>query len=157
MVIEEIDFRILICLWVLMGTLTAWLASKKGRRPRVWFFIGVFFGLLALAILVFMPKIVDAGDVDIKENPQENSKENSLPLEPEICDPQLSSKEWHYIDGDHQKCDPVNFKSLKKLWDEGIVTEETFLWMDDMKDWEKCKKLPGLQKLLHEEPPPTTH
>jgi MFS family permease len=45
---------------LVFGGAAGLLATRKGRRPHVWFGIGVLFGLIGFLVLVFMPTIEDA-------------------------------------------------------------------------------------------------
>ena len=38
-----------------LGLMIAFLAHQRGRRPLVWFIIGVFFGIFSLPVLLLLP------------------------------------------------------------------------------------------------------
>lgn len=42
--------------WLLCAGLTAWIASRKGRNPILWFVIGLFGNLVALIIVALLPR-----------------------------------------------------------------------------------------------------
>ena len=42
---------------LLLAIVVAMLAQQRGRRPLLWFVIGVFFGVLCLPVLAFIPDL----------------------------------------------------------------------------------------------------
>jgi len=45
-----------IVFWVIFVVLTAWLAAKKGYSPAVWTVIAIFFTLIALIVMLVLPR-----------------------------------------------------------------------------------------------------
>jgi len=43
--------ELILAVWLVCGILCAVLAGSKGRSRVGWFFAGIFFGLIALAVL----------------------------------------------------------------------------------------------------------
>jgi len=58
---------IYLCLWLGPALLTGWLAAERGRSPRLWFALGLLFGLFALLAVGLAPRTerpVDGGDFE---------------------------------------------------------------------------------------------
>ena len=80
-----IQFILLMLSWILVGWACAVLAEKKGRDPIIWFYLGVFFSLIAIVILYFLP----AGKPKV-------IKREAVTLPP----PTQAKEPWFYLDKD---------------------------------------------------------
>jgi len=112
---------VLIC-WTLIGLATAYLAKKRGRNPYAWFFIGYFLALLGLFLVLILPKV----------------KEKK---EPSKTPPVITDTLWYYLDKDHKQHGPVSQIWLDKEIAERRLDENTYVWNENLKDWEKVKDL----------------
>ena len=104
----------------LIGTLSAYLAHKRGRNPYAWFFIGVFFGLLGMIAIFFAPS-------------QKNPKPVPQTSEPTLVGP--TDRLWYYLDETHQQIGPMSFDALNKSWKLGKVPPSSYLWNESLPDW----------------------
>jgi hypothetical protein len=50
------EIIILLVIWVGLVALTAWLAAKKGYGPAPWTIIAIFFPLIALIVVLVLPR-----------------------------------------------------------------------------------------------------
>ncbi len=46
--------------WIVFVALTAWLAAKKGYNPALWTIIAIFFPLIALIVVLVLPRRAQA-------------------------------------------------------------------------------------------------
>ena len=49
--------ELVILIVLALGFIAAWIAHTKGRNVGVWFVLGCLFGILALPIIVCLPKL----------------------------------------------------------------------------------------------------
>lgn len=54
-------------LYICLGMLTAYLATKKNRNPIGWFLAGMFFGIFAVIFLLILPPLSFTQDDDSSE------------------------------------------------------------------------------------------
>jgi len=127
----------LILLWLFFGFLAAFLAKRQKRNPRLWFFIGLAFGLLGVLSLFILPK----------KQPKQTTP---LQPSPQILPPPEVHQLWYYIDALKKPQGPVNFRELKNLWQTSILTERSYLFSDGMEQWKKMEEFPDLVKELNQ-------
>lgn len=127
----------------MIGTATAYFANQRGRDPIVWFMVGMLLGLFGLVLLFLLPP-VSAEEAAAKE--MEDLAGESKP--PEIKFPVAQHdyliKEWFYYDQHKERQGPVKFEVLKKLWEDGNIDEETFVWAEGMANWVKIEEVQNL-------------
>lgn len=137
--------------FVFIGTLTAYIAhSKRGRKPIPWFFLGFFFGLLALLILFCIPKkqSLSLEPILLKGN-------ISHPLTPTTPTIQIESlpmirEFWYFLDQDHKQVGPVSFQGLKNNYLEGKISNSSYVWNGQLDNWERLEALPEYLSLIEE-------
>ncbi|MBS0626147.1 MAG: DUF4339 domain-containing protein [Verrucomicrobia bacterium] len=105
----------------LIGTLSAYMAHRRGKNPYIWFSIGALFGLLGVMAIFFTSKKPEPKPVPVK------------PPEPTLAGP--SDKFWYYLDPDHQQMGPLSLDALKRTWKEGKINDSTYVWHEDLSDW----------------------
>ncbi len=111
------------------GLISSFVAGRQKRNAYLWFLIGSLFGAFGLGCLFFFRK---------KTAP-------TAPPKPEpVKDQPLTY--WYYL-SDTTRLGPMSFDALKKSFYEDKVTEETYVWNEDMLDWAKLKTLPIHQQL----------
>jgi hypothetical protein len=81
-------------LWLILGSTCGLIAHKRGRNLYLWFFVGLFFGLLGLLTLLFVTR---------KRRVTENTTVTVTNLEPvkPLPLPEEAQKFWYYLDKDH--------------------------------------------------------
>jgi len=127
----------LLLVWLTFGYLSAHFAQKRGRNPGAWFFLGVLFGLIALAALFLLPPL--------------NQKGEELPAEPRSLAPPERPPlpdQWYYLDLKRQQRGPLSLEDLAVARDDGAVRPDTFLWTEGMESWQRLSELPDLREHL---------
>lgn len=146
-----------IIFWLLIGAATAYFAQQRGRDPFMWFLIGIFLGLLGLLLLFLLP-VTDktpesvSGGADRPLQPQEPSKEAVL----SVKNHDYLIRDWFYLDAEVKQQGPMTFDGLKRLWQEGKVGPDSFVWCDGMEGWKKIEELLDLKEGLVENIYPTS-
>ncbi len=109
----------------ILGIIAANIAVKKGKNPYLWFSIGLLFGLLGVFILYFFnkPPPVQAPTQPLKVAP------TSLTL-------------WYYLNKEHQQCGPITFMALKNELQAGELPPSTYVWSEELDNWQQIKDLP---------------
>ena len=100
-------------------------ASKRGRDPYIWFFLGFIFGLFGLIALFILP--------DIKK-----ITSPSLPPKQQKYSPILY-QEWFYIDSNKEQQPPITFEKLKTMWNDGTLKSSSYVWTKGMDNWKQIK------------------
>lgn len=135
-----------IMLWLMIGSATAYFANQRGRDPLVWFMVGMLIGLLGLLLLFLLPPVTE------EDVPHEGEEELSLDSK---TDPTTDAKphdylvkDWYYYDREKNRQGPIRFDALKKLWQAGDLSEETYIWSEGMTEWKKIEEVPNLHTHL---------
>jgi hypothetical protein len=143
---------------LLFGGMSAYLASIKGRRPHIWFITGFLLGIIGFIILLFLPSVKDRTSEappsmanfyeaipPALDKDEEELERTLTPVEI------LQTSSWYYLDEAHQQIGPIDFEKLAQLWEEQKISDTTYLWTEDMTDWQHVSELPALQQLLNGE------
>ena len=132
---------------LIISSLTAYYAEKKGRSPLGWFILGILFSILAPLILYFLPSLK-------KESENNQIKPPSTPPASTLQSPILpEDKLWFYLDKDHNQYGPVSIIALKELWDHGQLEITSYVWTEGMEKWHRVEHLEGLKQALHKPSP----
>lgn len=128
---------------IVFSLLLAWTcghyAKRRGRNPTTWFVAGAFFGIFALIALFFFP----------------TRKSNTKPVsaEPIVKGPSLTAtcpvqaqRLWYYLNDSKEQFGPMSFNALSKAWLDGSVREQTFVWNEEMENWQPLKEVITLQQ-----------
>lgn len=57
------------------------------------------------------------------------------------------ARAWYFADHEGRQ-GPVSLPILRTLWEQGTVTQETYVWADGMADWAPVARVAGLQDAL---------
>ena len=133
----------LVLISLLSGAIGATLALRRGRSPWAWFFIGLFFGLIGVLFIFFLPQLKD-GKAITRKMPSVLDDTHTTATTEKVTDPML----WHYLDATHQPQEPVSFEALSALWSEGKISGKTYVWTKGMSEWKEIEGLPELQSRL---------
>lgn len=134
------EILIVVLSWLLFGGAASYFASQRGRDPFAWFIIGMLLGILGLLLLFLLPPI--------KSEESEKGEEHiQLPSNPEASSP-YRLKEWFYLDDGRKQLGPFTFSMLKRIWDQGKISTQTFVWADGMDAWKRIDEVPDLQEAL---------
>ncbi|NGX45262.1 MAG: hypothetical protein K940chlam2_00407 [Chlamydiae bacterium] len=124
-----------VAMWLLFGSLTAYLAQRRGKNPYLWFFIGMLLGIMGLLILIFMPKL------RLKK-----AQKDPIPTVDVTPEPP-KEKLWYYLDSDNKQFGPMAFEELMRAYHEATVGTETYVWNEDLEDWKHFKDFLGEESL----------
>lgn len=114
----------LMCLWLIQGAISARLARRKGRNPYLWFTLGCFFGLLGILAIVFMKPV---------------SRMRMLMPQAPIT-PRLPHFIWYYLDEASKQQGPLSSSALESAFREGKIQSTTYVWREEMPEWERFEK-----------------
>jgi hypothetical protein len=110
------------------------LAATRGRNPTIWFIAGLFFGLFALLLLLVLPsrrrKVILANQKPPVSQP-------TLAL----LDTNHIGKLWYFLDSEKQQFGPMSFDALSRAWREGKVGEQTYVWNEEMENWQRFQEV----------------
>jgi hypothetical protein len=126
-------------IWLLIGGATAYFAQQRGRDPFIWFMIGMFLGLLGLLLVFLLPSLEEPDQE--AEGHEEHLVESQVPAKTH----DYLIKDWFYLDALRQQQGPMRFEILKKIWEQGSISENSYVWCEGMKQWEKIENLPDLK------------
>ena len=121
---------LLIVCSTLHGYLCSYVAAKKGKNQRLWFMMGVLFGLLGLLMLALLPKKEKTLETVEKEPPADT------PQFITACPTQIK-KFWYYLDEKQTQCGPMSFDALTKAWEKGDLDTQTFVWNEEFDQWKR--------------------
>lgn len=99
---------------LVMGSITAYLAKRRGRDPVKWFFVGFFFGIFGLIALFFMKPV------------------EALEPAPRALPTIEQPKQWYYLDAAHNTLGPITHDELQSF-----ATPKTYVWKQGMTDWKR--------------------
>ena len=121
------------------ASLCAYSARKRGRRPIIWFFLGITFGFLGLLALYLLPSKKASAPSPLSPSP----KAPAL-----LQKPEEPLQLWHYLDHSAKPQGPMSTEGLRNAWIHRTIVPSTYVWTDSMKNWEKIENLPDLEKQL---------
>ena len=128
-----------IAIALMMGSLSAYFAMRRGRSPAVWFCVGMLFGALGVLALFLFPASRSRVQ-KVRREPQVScvayqSPEESVPSE------NVSHELWYYLDKAHVQFGPVSIEALRQLLQSGAITSQNFVWKEGMIEWKKIEDL----------------
>jgi len=124
------------------------LAKKKERNEKLWAMLGLFFGAIALLIIVFLPKKQHTITTAVQETSGSNASIKSeatqpfdsedgyeLPKAPRI--PGSKSLNWYYINAkkDDEIKGPFSINTLRKEIFDNKLDGSTYIWCEELEDW----------------------
>lgn len=125
--------------WLAMGLATAYFANQRGRDPFVWFVLGMLLGVFGLLLLLMLPPVKEEEAVQEAEYVFHDKKEE-LPTQSHS----FMLQDWYYYDRERRQQGPVRYDSLRDLWQEGKIDEETFVWSEGLDEWKRLDKVDPL-------------
>lgn len=143
-------------LWMLMGVATAYLAYQRGRDPYIWFAIGIFFGLLAMLVLVLLPPVKSEEELEadqrneeiIERREKQVEEQERLENAPDMQPQSVETQEWFCFDKAGQQQGPLSFYSLNEMWENGEINSKSYVWTEGMADWKHISNTPDLHQVL---------
>lgn len=131
-------FLISIAMGIVWGFACMVLAKEKGRNPRGWFILGLLFSFFALLTLVLIPSqkaMQLAAEAKATEEKERLKKEEELKEALKPVKNTLETRQWWYLDENHNQVGPIDLEALKKEKSEGNIHTKTYLWSEGMLDW----------------------
>lgn len=151
-------------IYILLGFLTAYMASKKNRNPIGWFFTGMFFGVFGIIILLTLPPLSHKDthlnlpdENNLSNNALNSFLENTSPTEASssIDRVEISTEKWFYLNKDKQAVGPLSFEDLllflhakAERTEEDVTPQNIWVWKKGMQNWEKVKNVPEINNAL---------
>ena len=132
---------------LLMGGISAYIAKNRGRNPAIWFFIGLFFGLIGVIVLLILPVVKTSRSTFFGIRQEEPYTIEVTAQQAASCS-DLEYKKWYWLDSAHTQMGPVTFSELQTGWREGLITSRSFVWTEGMDAWKQVEELPELRFVL---------
>lgn len=134
---------LIVLIIIFWGWASSYFAQQRGRNPYAWFFWGFLFGPFALVALFLMK------DYSMKTPPETNLPEiTGISISPHSP---FDHMDWYYLDHHRETIGPINFQELKKLWKEGVLKEDSYVWNDTFPEWKKIAALSELKTALNQD------
>lgn len=131
-----------LCCSIVLGMMCSRYAEQRGRRPQVWFYIGLFFGITGLITLFLLPRV---GSTE----PDRSGTKECTPAEPKEQEPDPRFQHWFFVDQSRTRQGPVPFRRLFTAWRDQLISQESLVWTEGMPQWEPISKLPTLLDKLN--------
>lgn len=125
-------------MWLVFGALSAYFAKARGKNPYLWFFLGMLFGIFGLLFLIFSPKNKTAPAARQAQGARQNTSAEETPTIDIIppYDPKYNEKFWYYLDGQNMQFGPMSFDALFRLYQQGSVSKQTYVWNESFEEWQ---------------------
>lgn len=111
------------------GIISAYIGYRRDRNPALWFLVGFFFGMFGMLSLFLLPKW----------KKKEVAPANKTAPQSFLFGP--IDKFWYYLDANHTQVGPMSHQALTKEWQKGAITTETFIWHEDLTEWQRLKEI----------------
>lgn len=125
--------------WLFCAITSSKLAYKKNRDTQTWFILGLFFGIIALAIIYFLKPLKIIRNIQKKSN-------QSLANHFSIL--KTDNNYWYYLDNEKNQIGPMSLKKLYDIYLKEKISNYTYVWNDSMDTWKKLIDISSLSKLL---------
>ena len=126
--------------WLFCAISSSKLAYKKNRDAQLWFMLGLFFGIVALAIIYFLKP-----SKSLKKNTQRIS---AKPLINHFAVLKTDNNYWYYLDITQKQVGPMSLEKLYDFYLKQKISNYTYVWNDTMDNWKKLKEISSLSKIL---------
>lgn len=153
MVIDK-SFILGLCILFVIGMICGHVAKTyKNRDYKLWFVLGMLFGILSLIALAIMPKkkrLKEATASPLKA-PQTSklrpSKVEAKDLMPSTPLPMITNQ-WYYLSDENEQIGPISFQRLKDAYIQEKVKNSNYVWNEALKDWKTLNELPDYLDIL---------
>ena len=98
---------------IAIGMICYNLAKKRNKNPRLWFFIGLFFGVFGPLLFFIMSFKNNKKDIYLKNINNKKEIESVKDL-------------WYYLDKNNNKFGPMSFSMINKLWEKNEIDKSSF-------------------------------
>ncbi len=117
-----------------MGIYAASIAHKHKKNPYLWFILGFYFGILSLVLLYFLIRKKKSKKKTIIKKPPS-------PIEKFFLNNLSLNKLWYHLDNNNNTLGPISSMKLYEEWKKGTITNSTYVWNEEMDQWEKIENL----------------
>lgn len=124
--------------WILSGVISAYFAYRRGRNPRIWFFLGLLLGIFGFLTLFLLPS-------QRKEASEEIVETVTDPVRPRNTS---FDRPWFYVNIHHEQRGPIYFNELLIAWQQGDFNKDSLIWCEGMASWKKMEDYPELLREL---------
>ncbi len=124
-----------ILVWLFFGFLCSYLAKKKGKPTLLWFFIGLFLGILGVLLFVILSFLENRKILTPHASPPPKHPVPATSLSPPL------NQIWYYLDKSRQPQGPLALSELNTLWQGQQLNEQSYLWTEGMVEWKKLHDL----------------
>ncbi len=108
-------------------------AMRLRRNPTNWFIAGLLFGIFAMIVLYFLSR---THIVAVKPAPRPIIIPQLTAVQPSHAE-----KLWYFLDEQMTQFGPMSFNALKRAWNEGKVSDKTYVWNEEMENWQKFQEV----------------
>lgn len=122
---HNLPFETLVILGLVMGSLGAYFAFKRGKNPYLWFAIGALLGLIGILFLFFSPVEKKKGE----------EKASTPPPHP------FTLREWYYLTPTQESKGPLKYETLLELWKKGELSAENYVWQEEWSEWKQFSEV----------------
>lgn len=153
---SDSNFLLALLVLVFIGMLCGYSAKVyKNRNYKTWFFLGFFFGLLALIVLLALPKkqlkealqpVCDKNSLNKALSTREDEK---ISLNPSSALPMIL-KTWYYLSSDEKQIGPISFQKLKNALLTDEIHDRSYVWNESLDNWVRLSDLPEYLEILKE-------
>jgi len=152
---ENFSF-LLIVTTLLFAFLVQQAAKIRGRSTKLWFVLGLLFGIFALIALYLMPAKAMNNEPQLKPVMQSSAfppPENSDDQDAFIPQPQAQKSYWYFIDQEKKMNGPMSFDRFCTKYNQGKILTNSYVWTENMPDWQHLEKTDVFKKI--QQNPPT--
>jgi hypothetical protein len=137
---------IVLMFWIFWGSLTSYLAKRRGRDPVAWFLLGMALQVIALIILYVLPSLekMETTELELNEDEQMAGFEFPDPVK------DFQNKEWFYVNADRVQHGPFTFEELQRKWADGEMSKLSYVWADGMADWCRVVDFPHFEASVNQ-------
>lgn len=129
---DKIPTPLMLLSATVMGSVSAYLAHKRGKNPYLWFGIGFLFGIFGIFAIFLLPRF--------------SGKKRAKPTPPSWSLKGPSDKFWYYLAPGGEQKGPLSRDAIKKALDEGMIDHSTYIWHEELSDWIPLKETLSIQK-----------
>ncbi|NGX33738.1 MAG: hypothetical protein K1060chlam1_00079 [Candidatus Anoxychlamydiales bacterium] len=149
--------------WLFCAITSSKLAYKKNRDTQTWFILGLFFGIIALAIIYFLKPLKIIRNIQKKSNQslanhfsilkplkiiRNIQKKSNQSLANHFSILKTDNNYWYYLDNEKNQIGPMSLKKLYDIYLKEKISNYTYVWNDSMDTWKKLIDISSLSKLL---------
>ena|SRR5690242_6877035 len=121
---------------LLLAWVCAYYAMRRGYNPIIGFIAGIFFGVLALITLFILPN---------RKSQSQTPSASKVSSIQATC-PIQAQKLWYYLNDKKEQFGPMSFNALSRAWVDGAIQEKTYVWNEEMENWQPLKEVASLQQ-----------